>query len=449
MTTPEAPTRVTLTRAQLDRLDGARLRVVVSSQDSGRAACPYYSRPLMALSRPIPTTSIPTVGVDDRWRLYVNPEFVDRSTAEELAAAFVHEIHHLLRVHPDRAKSIGVTANDHAVWNICADAEINQDLDEEGWDLPDWAVRPEHFGAPNGKPAEWYWEFLRKDNGGSGSGDGDGDGENDQPGSASGSGAGGDTPPGDCGSCAGGETRDWEATEGPASGETGIDPSHADVLRRQTANDVAHHAKQKGRGTVPAGLLRWAEELLTPKVDWRRTLASMIRNAVAFAAGKTDYTYSRMSRRTQPGGVMFPALRSPIPEVAVVMDTSGSMGDAAIGQTLGEIEGILRQVGCGNGAVSVLTVDAAVQGVQKVTTAKRVEVLGGGGTDMRVGIEEAIRLRPRPNVIVVLSDGGTPWPEQPPAIPVVAGILHEADVDFSRAFPTPEWMPVVHIEVDP
>jgi len=39
---------------------------------------------------------------------------------------------------------------------------------------------------------------------------------------------------------------------------------------------------------------------------------------------------------------------------------------------------------------------------------------GGGGTDMGVGIAAAGQLRPTPKIIVVLTDGFTPWPDTLP-----------------------------------
>src|SRR5262249_32109685 len=85
-------------------------------------------------------------------------------------------------------------------------------------------------------------------------------------------------------------------------------------------------APGKQPGTVPAGLLRWAEEVLNPKVDWRAVLAAELRRAVAEVCGAVDYSYRRPSRRASvTAPVVLPALRRPVPEVAVVCDTSGSM----------------------------------------------------------------------------------------------------------------------------
>jgi predicted metal-dependent peptidase len=62
----------------------------------------------------------------------------------------------------------------------------------------------------------------------------------------------------------------------------------------------------------------------------------------------------------------------------------------------------------------VLACDTAVGPAQRVTSARQVELVGGGGTDMGAGIGAAAALRPRPSITVVLTDGFTPWPARPP-----------------------------------
>ncbi|MEV4077512.1 hypothetical protein ACGFJC_07315 [Nonomuraea fuscirosea] len=56
-----------------------------------------------------------------------------------------------------------------------------------------------------------------------------------------------------------------------------------------------------------------------------------------------DYTYHRPSRRTAAlrGGVL-PSLRRPLPVVAIVIDTSGSMGEDHLATALAEVTGVLR-----------------------------------------------------------------------------------------------------------
>ena len=66
-----------------------------------------------------------------------------------------------------------------------------------------------------------------------------------------------------------------------------------------------------------------------------------------------------------------------------------------------------------------------------------VRLAGGGGTDMRVGIRAAHQQRPRPDVIVVFTDGHTPWPDAPPpGSAMIAALLGRDRRDLP---PTPAW----------
>ena len=61
---------------------------------------------------------------------------------------------------------------------------------------------------------------------------------------------------------------------------------------------------------------------------------------------------------------------------------------------------------------------------QRVMQARDVQLLGGGGTDMGAGLAKAAELRPRPDLVVVLTDGHTPWPPAPPrGIKVIVGLM--------------------------
>jgi predicted metal-dependent peptidase len=164
---------------------------------------------------------------------------------------------------------------------------------------------------------------------------------------------------------------------------------------------------------------------------------------VADTAGAVDYSYRRPSRRASvAGNVVLPALRRPVPEVAVVCDTSGSMTEDLLAMALTEVEGLLRSLGLAR-QVRVLACDVAVAPAQRVSSARQVELVGGGGTDMGAGIAAAARLRPRPAVTVVLTDGYTPWPAQPPrGMRVVIGLLGE------RAPDAPDWARAVRVPAD-
>ena len=369
-----------------------------------------------------------TVRVDEGWRMRADPELTAGWTAAQLGSVLIHHVCHLLRTHAERAQAAGVGPDEARTWIRAADAEINDDLVPAGLELPGRPVLPHHLGAPDGLLTEQYFDGIRArgERGGRG-----GDTTDRSARSGAGEAAGSWL---DCGSGADGVPR-------PGDGTGGLPGWQAELLRRQVAQDVLAHAKQAG--TVPAGLLRWAEEFLHPKVDWRRLLAAELRRAVAQVAGAVDYSYRRPSRRAAVAGdVVLPALRRPVPEVAVVCDTSGSMTEDLLAMVLAEVEGLLRALGLAR-QVRVLACDTAVAPAQRVTSARQVQLVGGGGTNMGTGIAAAVALRPRPAVTVVLTDGYTPWPAAAPkGTRVVVGLLGADAPD------APPWARAVRVVPD-
>ncbi|MFI6507700.1 VWA-like domain-containing protein [Streptosporangium sp. NPDC050855] len=170
-------------------------------------------------------------------------------------------------------------------------------------------------------------------------------------------------------------------------------------------------------GNAPKGWRRWAEEAFHPPQPWRELLGSAIRSAASGPGAGEDHVYGRPSRRSAClPGVVLPSLRRRPPRVSVIIDTSGSVSDAEPGSALLEVTAIVRAVGGRRDLVGVLSCDAAARAVGPLCRAEGISLVGGGGTDLRTGFTGALRTRPRPDVIVVLTDGQTPWPdERPPA----------------------------------
>ena len=389
----------------------------------------------------IPDRDSGTVSVDESWRMHADPELTAGWTAAQLGSVLIHHVCHLLRTHGERAQGTGVRPDEAADWIRAADAEINDDLVPAGLELPGRPVLPRDLRAEDGLLAEQYFDGIRRAARAAEASGGTG-----PPGRGGASrapaGAGADNPGRsgqwlDCGSGADGIPRAGQGR----SDHRGLPRWQADLLRRQVAQDVITHGKQPG--TVPAGLLRWAEEFLSPKVNWRAVLAAELRRAIAEVSGAVDYSYRRPSRRSAVAGpVVLPALRRPVPEVAVVCDTSGSMTEDLLAMVLAEVEGLLRALGLAR-QVRVLACDTAVAPAQRVSSARQVQLIGGGGTDMGAGIGAAAALRPRPAVTVVLTDGYTPWPEQAPkGMRVVVGLLGE------RAPEAPAWARAVRVSPD-
>ena len=192
-------------------------------------------------------------------------------------------------------------------------------------------------------------------------------------------------------------------------------PEDARDIRRRVAIEYDAHQRRHGGGHPRRRPALGASGSSSRRSRWEPLLAGAVRRAAGWANGRTDYTYARPSRRqSSTPRILLPGMRRPVPRIAVVVDTSASVDDVLLGRALGEVDGALRALGVSDSHVAVYSCDAAVHQVQRVRRARDARLAGGGGTDMRVGIRAAHEQRPRPDVIVVFTDGETPWPETPP-----------------------------------
>jgi len=411
----------------MDETDGSSLdrNNLAASRVWAAHKFPYLASALFATK----IVSAPGIGgsaVDDRWRLYIDPDTAAGWSVEQLGSLIVHHVGHLVREHAERARAMGISEETAKTWTMACDAELNDDLAAVGITPPGHVVLPEDLGGDRGRMAEEYFDLVAR------RAEGD-EGENDDVDDE-------DAAHDDHGSGAHGQPREWD--EGGDEQDRGLSEHEAQLVRRRVAESIQQAVRE--RGDVPGGWQRWAGELLHPHVDWRRVLAAEIRRSIQRHAGRVDYSYRRPSRRaTVSPDVVLPAMEHPTPEVAVVVDTSASMGDEVLQQVLGEIDALLDAVGVHSGGVPVLAVDTDVHAISRVRTARQVTLAGGGGTDMSRGIAAAAKLRPRPVVVIVLTDGFTPWPaEAPKGMAVVVALVETP----SRTWPTPAWARTVRID---
>ena len=351
-------------------------------------AMPYYARALFALS-PVAAPGLKTFAVDKFWRLYLDPAMLGTDegwTIGTAASVLLHEVGHVLRDHGERGDVVDSPV-DRTMWNVAADAEINDDLIAAGVRLPDGVVTPTGIGCEDGHAAEVYYRHLVPP----GTPPSDPQAAGDDEGGGCGSGAGDAPVPGEL-----------PATADLGSG-TGLSDAAADLVKVAVARAVQQelHNGGAGRGTMPAGIARWAARQLAPAtVPWAKVLRAAVRRAVEDQAGQVHHSWRRPNRRA-PSGLLLPRMRAPKIAVDLIIDTSGSMGDADLAAALSETRGVLRQVG---GTVRVLCCDAAATAPRVVRSISDVALTWGGGTDLRVGIDAALASRPRANVLVVFTD---------------------------------------------
>lgn len=357
------------------------------------------------------TEAVTVAAIDPDYNLYWNPRAVDRIVAaqperadhlRELAFIWIHEISHVLRRHPERRAE---NYPDADRWNRSADLEIN-DARWAGTRHPTAfpPLLPRQFQLPEGQTAEWYYRQPQLDRGTFGWQD--------------------------CGSGAHGETRPWELS----SSRQLLSDVQREVTRRRVAERLSRQS-----GNLPGGWDVWIQQTLKNKVDWRQLLRQRLANAVARGSGqRIDYDYRRPGRRRAAyDPFILPSLRGrQKTELAVVLDTSGSTLGAPLDQAFGEIYEILRAT---ERAVTLIPCDArAYQPVRLESVAQlrsQSRLKGGGGTDLRKGIAAALDLRPRPDTILVLTDGYTPYPTELPAVPILFGILRSTPAKWTGGLP--------------
>lgn len=369
-----------------------------------------------------------TFAVSNDGRLYYNPT-VDWSF-DECVGALCHEIHHLILRHHGRQNG-----RDQKLWNYAADLEINSALQRGGWTLPTRVdddgkrvtsvLLPSQFGYAENLTAEAYYNLLLDDAV-----------EVPQMSMAMpGAGKCGMSEPGGQGT---------EPGEGEGAGEgEGGGPALTDVELDGLAKRIAEEVL-KSRGTVPASLERWADELLNPTVPWQSILRAYAKRSVnVVAGGASDYSFMQANERRSSSDLILPAMVTYKPEVGFLLDTSGSIGRDELCEMVTEIHGVVRHMVQRMGVVAY---DAAPHETHYITNPRallKLPLSGGGGTDMAGGLEYlSSTLRPRPNIVIVMTDGFTPWPDSPPrGTQVIVCITSKG----GNADKVPAWAKVVQI----
>lgn len=329
---------------------------------------PYYTRALAALA-PVPWEG-GTLAVTKNWHLLYDQKFLDSITVEQAGTIIgAHEIEHLLRGHNERCGS-----RNPMLWNVAGDAEINDDIPEA--DLPPGHIRPAVLGCKDNLLGEEYYESCDK--------------------------MASKAPR--CGSGAGNPV-EGEPQEG------GLKPIEEEGIKRLTASEVKHYAKSHP-GKVPAGIEVWADEILkVSPIDWRRELTGAVRTlGREMTLGRNDYSFNKPSLISARPALL-PGTVSPKPAIGILVDTSGSvLANGA--EILTAVKSICR----GIGQTVIYSCDVEAHRI------KDGKMKGGGGTDLTVGFTALEKHKL--DLVVVLTDGETPWP-QSVKWPVIVGLVKE------------------------
>lgn len=397
---------------------------------------PFYGHLLSGVVRRI-DDKVPTAAVSltpHGLHLIVNPEFFMKELKkDERVAVIKHEALHLLFRHLYRPL---IQKGDAKLFNIAADLVVNQHV--APWPLPEMAVTLRAFpdmALEADQTLEWYYEKLKSLNNSMQSGKASGSPQSEEALQR----VMGEPQQGDHSFwfAGGGEGFSESSSEGSGSGSV-----LSEGLRRAMEADLERHllrardhSASKGWGNLPAEIRAELDAIAQrrkPQIDWKRTL-----RLFASSGYRTEVvaTNRRMSKRFGT----FPGIRIRRKQrLAVVIDTSGSIGDEVLEVFFREIHGIWKN----DAEVMVVECDADVQRAYdyKGETPKAVE--GGGGTSFDPALTWVSHPRNGSfDACIYLTDGYATEPEVRPRCPLLWVITANGNVGnhlkFGRSIQLP------------
>ena len=359
-----------------DRLIASRIKMLLDAPFFGALAC--------RLKLQDATKWCPTAATDGRY-FYYNRNFIAALSSENLVFLFGHEVLHCVYDHMGRR---GET-RDPMLWNVANDYVVNGDLVEsrigKKIDIVEICYDPKYRGQVSeeiydqlfqeaeeqGRVIPRYTLDVHLDAS-----------EDDQP----------------------GNSQSQDPTEdGPAV----FSENDRRTIQEEFKNATIESARSAGASNMPGGVKRLLDEYLNPQLDWRELLAMQIQSVI-----KSDYTMKVPSRKGIDAGFYLPGMdRETTIDIAVAIDTSGSISNEMCRDFLGEIKGIMDQYT--NFRIHLFAFDTEVHNPQVFTECDLegfmdYEILGGGGTDFDCCFNYMKENGVEPKKFVMFTDG-MPW----------------------------------------
>lgn len=336
---------------------------------------------------------VPTAATDGR-DIFVNPAFFGRLNGAEQEGLLLHEVLHAALEHVSRRGG-----RDPKLWNIAADIVINGMVVRAGYTLPPGGVR--NAGMEHLSVEEVYERLLKMSR----------PPDLPQPDLLA-------APPDDAGGpgaeAGGAAPQEGEGEAGPAAGR---DWEQARRQARMVAEASVH-------GELPAGLARELEGIESGRLDWRSRLWRYL--------VRTPTDFQGFDRRFVGAELYLDALEGETVQVAVAVDTSGSIDRRMLALFLGELQAILKaypHLRC-----DLYYADAALHGPYRLRAGQPVPPpVGGGGTDFRpffARLAGEVR-RGRAPLAIYLTDGYGRFPTDVPRHPTL-WVLTPGGADTAR-----------------
>jgi predicted metal-dependent peptidase len=201
-----------------------------------------------------------------------------------------------------------------------------------------------------------------------------------------------------------GDGDDGDSKEGEGKGRPQLSEAEKQAIRDEIKEAVLAAAQTAGAGNLPAGVKRIIQELTEPKMNWRELLRMQLESTI-----KSDYTWMRASRKGWHMDAVMPGMNlDPMIDIAVAIDTSGSIGEDMLRDFLSEIQGIMDSFPAYKIHVFCFDTEVhnpAVYTSDNLDSITEYEPGGGGGTDFDAIYNYLKEEEIEPKRLVVFTDG--------------------------------------------
>lgn len=370
------------------------------------------------------------MAVTEHMVLLYDPAWVQSVSVKVVATGLMHECMHVQLHHVRRGRSypnpkLFYKASDLFINGVMVrqthsvrtkTSSSTTVVEAPMWDFPEWALMPEQYGFEVGLTADEYYRLLEKHE----------DEKKKNCDNGEGEGAPGDGEEGAkervmCG-CCGGVTGNHAlgSIEGLVDKNPDIARSDAERIRavRQTNQALQEYMKSEaGRGLATGG---WSElvEMSSAHfgVPWKTKLARVTRGYLGdIRTGQMDYSKRRPSRRSYLRGIMLPGLISYDPIVWFIVDSSASMGTKQLADALKVCADVMQQMGIREAYYLDADTEVKRDPIKIMARDLRsITILGRGGTNFIPAVALADKAKPRPSLVIYLTDGDGAAPEEAP-----------------------------------
>jgi len=342
-----------------------------------------YKEPALAsilMRFPIKLETCGTACTDGR-RIMFDPNFAVSLPFDQLLGVLLHETLHIMLGHP--ARFTADRTRDHRLANAAMDYVVNPTIKELGYNLPACALLDPRFTSA--MSWEHVYSILAAEQPDQKQGRGQG-----QQGQGQGQGQP-DHDPGGCGGV--------EPLRAP-DGRHQASPSESAQWERELKAAVTQAAQlAKRQGRERGHLARMFDSMLEPMVSWDHLRVYANRFA------RSDYSWTRPSKRMRESGWYFPECRSvQFGTLVVALDTSGSVTHNELSRYLAELRGVHQQLQPEE--TIVIYCDQSVNHIDRFGPRDTLEAnpKGGGGTDFRPVFAWLDRENIKPDALIYITD---------------------------------------------